>query len=67
MALTLRLTEQQDQALTELARRQGVSKNEAAARAIEGALERTAHEEHVQTLAQAAIKRYGTVLDRLAQ
>jgi hypothetical protein len=67
MALTLRLTEEQELALTELARRQGVSKNEAAARAIEAALERTVHEKQVQSLAQSAIRRYGTVLDRLAQ
>lgn len=67
MALNLRITEAQDRALTELARSQGVSKNEAAVRAIEEAWARRHHEARVRDLARAAVERYGPLLDRLAQ
>lgn len=67
MALTLRLNEEQNRRLTELARSQGVSKNEAALRAIDQAWEQTNHQEQVRALAERAITRYGPLLDRLAQ
>lgn len=67
MAMTLRLNDEQDRLLTELARAQGLSKNDAALRAIEEVASRRAHEEKVRTLADQAITRYGPLLDRLAQ
>lgn len=67
MAFNLRITEAQDRALTELARSQGVSKNEAAVRAIEETWTRRRHETRVRELAQSAVQRYGPLLDRLAE
>ncbi|MPV38420.1 ribbon-helix-helix protein, CopG family [Georgenia subflava] len=67
MALNLRLSEAQDRALTELARSQGVSKNEAALRAIEDAWARRGHEDQVRDLTRGAVERYRPLLDRLAQ
>ena len=67
MAMNLRITEEQDRLLTELARSQGVSKNEAAVRAIEVSWARRRHETQVRDLTRAAIERYGPLLDRLAQ
>ena len=67
VALNLRLTKEQDQLLSELARSQGMSKNEAAARAIEEAWVRRAHQGEVRELARAAAERYAALLDRLAQ
>ncbi|MEE6281982.1 toxin-antitoxin system HicB family antitoxin [Georgenia sunbinii] len=67
MALNLRITEEQDRRLAELARSQGVSKNEAAVRAIEETWARRGHEAAVRGLARAAVERYGPLLDRLAK
>lgn len=65
--MTLRLTEEQDAALTRLANAQGISKNEAAVRAIETQAENVSREDEVRRLTQEAIERYGPLLDRLAQ
>lgn len=67
MAMTLRLTDEQDAALTQLASAQGISKNEAAARAIEEKAARISREEEVRRLTREAIEQYGPLLDRLAQ
>ncbi|RYJ05742.1 MAG: ribbon-helix-helix protein, CopG family [Actinomycetales bacterium] len=67
MAMTLRLTEEQDAALTRLAQAQGISKNEAAARAIEDQAKNISREEQVRRLTDEAAERYGPLLDRLAQ
>ncbi|UNX53936.1 CopG family transcriptional regulator [Georgenia sp. TF02-10] len=67
MAMNLRLSTAQQHALNELAAAQGVSKNEAAARAIEDAWARQAHQRRVRELGEAAIDRYRDLLDRLAQ
>ena len=67
MAMNLRITEAQDAMLTELAQSQGMSKNEAAVRAIEESWRRRHHEAQVQKLARSAVERYGPLLDRLSQ
>ena len=65
--MTLRLNDEQDRVLTELARAQGVSKNDAVLRAITDAAERMAHDAKVKSLGDQAVARYGPLLDRLAQ
>lgn len=67
MAMNLRITEEQDAKLTELAKSQGVSKNEAAARAIEESWARRHHEAQVRALTRSATQRYGSLLDRLSR
>lgn len=67
MSMTLRLTDEQDRALTALAEAEGVSKNEAAIRAILQRAQRDVRRELIQRATDDAVKRYGPVLDRLAQ
>ena len=67
MAMTLRLTEEQDRALTRLAESQQVSKQEAAARAIEAQAERLSVASDVKDWADFALRRYESLLHRLAQ
>lgn len=67
MAMTLRLTDEQDQALEALARAEGISKQEAAVRAITDAAARKLHADRVTMLSLSARKRYADLLDRLAQ
>ena len=67
MAMTLRLTEEQDLALELLARAEGVSKQEAAVRAITEAAARRVHDERVRELSSTARARYADLLDRLGR
>lgn len=67
MAMTLRLTAEQDLALETLARSLGVSKQEAAVRAITSAAARQVHDQRVTDLSAAARERYADVLDRLGR
>lgn len=67
MALNLRMTDAQADTLARLAESQGLSKNEAAVRAIEEAWTTRAHEAQVRDLARSATERYGPLLDRLSQ
>ena len=67
MAMTLRLTDEQDQALEALARAEGISKQEAAVRAITSAAARKLHEDRVTEVSLAARERYADLLNRLAQ
>lgn len=67
MAMTLRLTPEDDQALTQLAEVRGVSKQEAAIRAIHDAAARHGHQEKVSQLSAAARARYASLLERLGQ
>lgn len=67
MAMTLRLDDDQDRMLTQLAASEGISKQEAVIRAI---AERAAHlskDAEVRRLARQTIRDYGPLLDRLAQ
>lgn len=67
MAMTLRLNDEQDRALELLARAEGVSKQEAAVRAITEVAARRVHDERVQALSETARTRYGDLLDRLGR
>lgn len=67
MAMTLRLTEEQERALALLAEVEGVSKQEAAARAITEAAARRVRDDRVRALSREGRDRYATLLDRLAQ
>ena len=67
MAMTLRLTDEQDRLLSELADAEGVSKQDAVIRAITERASRIAKDGEVRRLARQAIRDYGSLLDRLAQ
>ena len=67
MAMTLRLTPEDEQALTLLAEADGVSKQEATVRAIREAAARRVREDRVRQLSAAARGRYADLLDRLGK
>ncbi|MCG7427861.1 ribbon-helix-helix protein, CopG family [Helcobacillus massiliensis] len=67
MAMTLRLSPDDDRLLAELARAEGLSKQETVARAIREAAERRAHREQVRRLSSSGRARYAELLDRLGQ
>ena len=67
MAMTLRLTPADEQALTQLAEAQGVSKQEATVRAIHEAASRRLRRDKVAVLSAAARERYADLLDRLGR
>jgi len=67
MAMTLRLNEQQERALAALAEADGISKQEAAVRAITDAAARRGHEARVREASASGRERYAALLDRLAQ
>lgn len=65
MAMTLRLTPEQDQALTLLAQLRGVSKQEAATRAIVETAARTVRTSEVRDLARRDVAEYRAVENRV--
>lgn len=67
MAMTLRLTDEQDTRLTELARMQGISKQQAVARLIDAAAERATKDERLRAIAARVKDRDADLLERLAQ
>ncbi len=67
MAMTLRLTDEDERALAALAAAQGISKQEATVRAIRDAAARCLHEAKVSELSAQARERYADVLDRLGR
>ena len=67
MAMTLRLDDDQDRMLAQLAESEGISKQEAVIRAITERAARLAKDADVRQLARDAIRDYGPLLDRLAQ
>ncbi|NRQ48872.1 CopG family transcriptional regulator [Aeromicrobium stalagmiti] len=67
MGMTLRLTDEQNSALEILAKAQGISKNEAAARAIVEQARADVRREEIREATRQAIEEYGPLLDRLAQ
>ncbi|MCW3158595.1 DUF1778 domain-containing protein [Micropruina sonneratiae] len=67
MAMTLRLTPEDEQALTQLAEAEGVSKQEATVRAIHEAASRRLRRDKLTELSTAARDRYANLLDRLGQ
>jgi hypothetical protein len=67
MAMTLRLSDDDERLLAGLAESEGVSKQEATVRAIREAAARRGHEARVRDLSAQARQRYADVLDRLGQ
>lgn len=67
VAMTLRLTPEDEQALVLLAEAEGVSKQEATVRAIREAASRRLHRDKVAALSSSARSRYAYLLDRLGQ
>lgn len=67
MTMTLRLTDEADAALTRLAKAQGVSKNEAALRAILERESRDPRQDQIRRLTDEIVGQYGPLLDRLAE
>ncbi|MGP6174235.1 CopG family transcriptional regulator [Corynebacterium sp. A21] len=65
MAMTLRLTPEQDRALTLLAQAQGSSKQEAAIRAILSAATRTLADAEVEDLARQILPDYAAAQRRV--
>lgn len=67
MAMTLRLTPDDEQALARLAEAQGVSRQEATVRAIHEAEQRHVRTERVRELSARGRDRYADLLQRLGQ
>jgi uncharacterized protein (DUF1778 family) len=67
MAMTLRLTSEDERLLAALAEAEGVSRHEATLRAIREAAARKGHEVRVAGLSARARQRYVDVLDRLGR
>lgn len=67
MAMNLRLTDEQDRVLQELADAQHISKHEAVLRAIDAQAERLRVSGEVEQFADYALERYERLLDRLAR
>ncbi len=67
MAMTLRLTPEDEHALTLPAEADGVSKQEATVRAIHEAASRRLRRDKLATLSASARQRYAELLDRLGQ
>lgn len=65
--MTLRLSDSDEAALTALAEAEGVSRQEATARAIREAAERRGHHARVDELSAKARERYADVLKRLEE
>ena len=67
MAMTLRLSPDDDRLLAALAEAEGVSKHEAAVRAIRDAGERRLHRQQVRQASAAHREKYADLLDRLGR
>ena len=67
MAMTLRLSDEDERALALLAEVQGISKQEATVRAIREAAARRLHQDRVRDLSARARARYADVLERLGR
>jgi predicted transcriptional regulator len=67
MAMTLRLSPDDEQALALLAEADGVSKQEATVRAIHEAAYRRLRQDKIRTLSAGARQRYAELLNRLGQ
>lgn len=67
MAMTLRLSPSDEEALATLAESQGVSRHEAALRAIHETAARRGHEAQVAEASAHARERYADLLDRLGR
>ncbi|MGN6444435.1 hypothetical protein, partial [Amnibacterium sp.] len=67
MAMTLRLSPTEDETLARLARQFRMSKNQAAAQAIDLAAPKRDHAEFVQRTTSRLMAKYSVLLERLAE
>ena len=67
MAMTLRLTDAEQQALKSRAEAEGISMQEAARRAVREYVERGRHRDRVAATAARVIEAHGDALDRLGR
>jgi hypothetical protein len=67
MAVTLRLTEEEQAALRQRAQAEGVSMQEAARRAVREYVARGQHRDRVMTAAEQVITSHGDALDHLGR
>lgn len=67
MAMTLRLTEDEQAALRERATADGISMQDAARRAVRDYVTKRAHEDRVDTAASRVLEVHAEALDRLGQ
>ena len=67
MAMTLRLTEHDEQVLARLAAEDGISRQEATIRAIHEVAARRGHQQRLSYASAPARARYADVLDRLGR
>jgi len=67
MAMTLRLTEDEQDALRQLAAAEGISMQEAARRAVRDYVARSRHRDRVSEAADRVIDAHADVLDRLGR
>jgi hypothetical protein len=67
MAMTLRLTEEQDATLTRLAEMEGVSKQQAAALAIEEATQNRSRDAKFEAAFDRLMKRHSGLLEELSK
>ncbi len=65
--MTLRLTTDEDESLTRLAKAYNTSKNHAAAAAIEFAAPRPSHPLFVEATTRRLLDRYAVLMERLAE
>jgi hypothetical protein len=65
MAMTLRTDEELDRALSDLARIEGISRQEVVRRAVLERCERTGHAARVRESADRLVEEWGDVLERL--
>jgi len=67
MAMTLRTDSELEQALTELAEAEGISKQEAIRRAVIEKRDRVSHRTRVDAIARELMVEYAEALDRLGK
>jgi predicted transcriptional regulator len=67
MAMTLRLTDDEQAALQERAAAEGISMQEAARRAVREYVARHAHRDRISAAAERVIGAHGEALERLGQ
>jgi hypothetical protein len=67
MAMTLRLTDDEQLALRERAKHEGISMQDAARRAVREYVSRGAHRDRVQAAAQRVMEAHADALDRLGR
>ena len=67
MAMTLRLTDDDERVLAELAAQDGISRQEATIRAIHETAARRGHQSAVRALSMQGRARYADLLDRLGK